>query len=678
MAFLRGFLDMVKRSFKKFGGNSVAGKWCIVIATFILFFFILSFNLFITQINMGSFRVGDICSTDIISPGFINYIDEEETKKLEKEAMAVVNPVYRKDEKAVARNNKILDPASKQLIERFAPQGILEERGKVGYEEIRINTREVRVSTFKDMADVNKELEQKGFKDIAGMLEPTLKLDPDATKNLRDIAAEGVQPNEIVLKKGQIVIRRGEEIGPEDIKKIKALHRSEGKIGVSNLVGIAMLTLSLLLLMSFYIYNYNRKIFDSNRMLLLLSFIAVSTLFLARVISSFEVISDYFIPIAFASITITILMDPHMAFVSTVILGLLIGIMSHFNFNTALVALGGGLVGIYGATRIKQRKDLTRVGLYVAGMNFLMIVSLGLIQRMEPGSILKNGAWGIGNGFFLSVSMVLGTLHYFEGAFRITSNFRLMELSDLNSDLLRELFLKATGTYHHSLLVGELAERAASEIGANTMLTRVGGYYHDVGKMENPIYFMENQDFGIRSVHEGINPKISSSILNAHIRDGVEIAKKHGLPKEVVAIIRQHHGTTSKRSFFMTRLAELGIDDSDKNKPEEEQEMVQSVEDEFRYAGPKPQTKEAAIVMLADSVEAATRASQHKDFKGIEKKVKLIISNYLTGLQFEECDLTLRDLNKIGRAFIQVLSGVYHVRSEYQEGANSKEKRETQ
>lgn len=449
--------------------------------------------------------------------------------------------------------------------------------------------------------------------------------------------------NTIVLKKGQVILRKGEEITSDKLKKIKVLCSSEEKSIVYSLCGMGLLSLAFLLMIGFYLYVFKKKVFNDNRLLFLISLITVGTLALASLFSFLESISNYLIPVAFVSITLTVLLDSSISFIITVILSVMVGVVCGFDIHPMLVGLSGGLAGIYGATRVKKRVDLTRIGLYVGGMNFLVILAMGLFDRLPFKKIFIDGLLGIGNGLIFSVSLVMGILPYFENLFGITTNFRLMELSDLNLELMKNLFLKASGTYQHSLLVSELAERAAEEIGANSLLAKVGGYYHDIGKMENPTFFIENQMLGM-GTHEGIEPEISNSILNAHIKDGVEIAKKNHLPSEVIEIIEQHHGTSSKKYFIS------GEDAQD-----------------FRYLGPKPQTREAALVLLADSVEAATRASSQKDFQIIEKKVKTIINNYLNDLQLEECSLTLSDLTKTANSFVKVLSGVYHFRIEYPE-----------
>ena len=448
----------------------------------------------------------------------------------------------------------------------------------------------------------------------------------------------------IVLKKGQVIIRKGEEITSDKMKRIEIYYKNGERQSFSVFWGMGLLSLAFMLIVSFYLFVFRKHIFKNNQFLFLISVVVIITLGLAKLISSSLTLSNYFIPVAFASIMLAILLDSSTAVLITAILSIMSGIMCRFDLNVSLVALCGGLVSIYAENEVKKRMDLTRVGLYAGAMNFLVILSLGIFERLSFHTIFINCLWGLGNGLIFSVFLVMGMLHYFENFFGITTDFKLMELSDLNHGLLKQLFLKASGTYQHSLIVSELAENAAQGIGAKPLLAKVGGYYHDVGKIANPIYFIENQLLGM-NVHDEIMPEISNSILNAHIKDGVEIAKKNHLPPEVIDIIEQHHGM-SQKMYFITN-GNMG--------------------NNFRYPGPKPQTKEAAIVMLADSVEAATRASSSKDFAAIEKKVETIIGNYLADQQFEECPITLRDLNTISKSFISVLSGIFHFRIEYPE-----------
>jgi hypothetical protein len=249
---------------------------------------------------------------------------------------------------------------------------------------------------------------------------------------------------------------------------------------------------------------------------------------------------------------------------------------------------------------------------------------------------------------------------YLERLFNITTNFTLFELSDLNAPLLKNLLLKAPGTYHHSLLVGNIAESAANDVGASPLLIRVASYYHDIGKMIRPEYFIENQTESERNRHESLRSTLSVSILRSHIKDGVEIAKRNKLPQAVIEIIQQHHGASVMAYFYHQA------------KEKETNGKVEFKKSEFSYLGPKPQSKEAAIVMLADSVEAASRTLIKPTAMRIERLVKKIIDDKFISGELDECDLTLKDLNKIAQAFTRILITLFHARVEYPEKEQEK------
>ena len=258
---------------------------------------------------------------------------------------------------------------------------------------------------------------------------------------------------------------------------------------------------------------------------------------------------------------------------------------------------------------------------------------------------------GLFNGILSAVGAI-GLLPYLETVFGITSSIRLLELSNPNHPLLRKLLLEAPGTYHHSMMVGNLGEAAAEAVGADPLLTRVGSQYHDIGKTKRPYFFVENQFSGVNP-HDKISPTLSTLIITSHVKDGVEMARQHKLPKVLVDFIREHHGTDLVK-YFYHRAKESGQDVS---------------EDDFRYPGPKPQSKETAIVMLADSVEAAVRSMPKPTPGRIEGLVRKIIKERLADGQLDESNITLRDLDLIADAFVKVLTGMYHHRVEYPDGA---------
>jgi putative nucleotidyltransferase with HDIG domain len=273
-----------------------------------------------------------------------------------------------------------------------------------------------------------------------------------------------------------------------------------------------------------------------------------------------------------------------------------------------------------------------------------------LFTAQAPIMLLLGFCGGIASGFVVS-----SILPVFEAGFAYTTDIKLLELANLNHPLLRELILRSPGSYHHSMMVGSLCEAAAEEIGCNSLLARVGAYYHDIGKSKNPGYFAENQKFG-ENPHDKLKPNMSALIIKAHVKDGIEMARQQRLPKEIIAFIEQHHGT-SLISYFYHRAKQL----EDPNIPEVN-------EKDYRYPGPKPQMRETAICLLADGIEAASRSMKVKSPDKLKGLVQTMINRAFTDGQLDECDLTLKDLNAIADAFTRILTGIYHHRPEYPGG----------
>jgi hypothetical protein len=298
-----------------------------------------------------------------------------------------------------------------------------------------------------------------------------------------------------------------------------------------------------------------------------------------------------------------------------------------------------------------------RPGVIVLGVNIAVVLALGFINdtvRFSPEG-LSNIAYACANGVLVML-IVPGSLSLFESAFRITTDIQLLELSDLNHPILRRMTMEAPGTHHHSLMVGNLAEIAAEAIGANSLMARVCSYYHDIGKVSRPEYFSENQTGYNR--HDGLSPIMSSRIIVGHVKDGVEMAREYGLCQPVIDIIQQHHGTDMVRFFYEKALKGDKYD------------CLR--EEDFRYPGPKPQTREAAIVMVADSIESASRSLTSPTRSRLEAVADKIINTRFADGQFDDCDLTLKDLHVIAETIVRVLVSAYHRRVEYPEQESPK------
>lgn len=322
-----------------------------------------------------------------------------------------------------------------------------------------------------------------------------------------------------------------------------------------------------------------------------------------------------------------------------------------------------GLTAVYSVNRIRRRSDILKAGCWagIAGAVGVLIVSL--ISGLQFKVSVNESGWGMMNGF-LSAIFIMGTLPAFETLFKVTTNISLLELSDLNHPILRQLFIQAPGTYHHSLVVGNLAESACEAIGANALLARVGAYYHDIGKMEKAEYFTENQmDASSKQRHEKLSPHMSSLIIVNHIKNGIELAQQYKLPKRIIDFIPEHQGTSLIYFFYQKALQQAKDGEGVK-------------EEDFRYPGAKPQSKETAVVLLADSVEAASRSLEDPAPARIRGLVRKMINNKFIDGQLDECDLTLRDLNAIAESFVRVLTGTFHTRVPYPEPHQERDRRD--
>ena len=374
-------------------------------------------------------------------------------------------------------------------------------------------------------------------------------------------------------------------------------------------------------------------------------------------------LSPYYIPIpAIAMLTVILFSSLELALLLSLSLSILIGVIFNIDLYLMIIMFLGSLTGAFFVFRIRQRYKLIQAGVLVS---MIMALSLAIISYRNSIGVmslsLPNMMPAIINGV-LSAFIVAGSLPIFEFLFKMATNISLLELSDFNHPLLKRLVLEAPGTYHHSLLVGNLAEVAAESITANALLARVGAYYHDIGKLDKPEYFSENQDRSL-SKHEQLKASMSKLVIINHVKDGIALAKKYKLNSAIIDFIEQHHGTSLVFYFYLRALEEK------KNKEDVSEEV-------FRYIGPKPQTKETAIVLLADSVEAACRSIETPNAQRIEEIVHTVINNKFIDGQLDECDLTLKDLHKIAKTFMHILSAIYHSRVEYPElksESNSKE-----
>ncbi len=462
-----------------------------------------------------------------------------------------------------------------------------------------------------------------------------------------------VRENERIISKHDPITKMT-KLKLDSFKKIR-LERLGVQDYFAQALGKILTVIVLVVIFAFYLFYLRKDIFERNSRLALISSLIILVSFFAFMSLNLKVNSPIelliFIPVA--SILLTIIFDSRLAFFVIVITSFLIAAIRGGDYTIAFISLCGSALAIFSVRDIKNRSQIFRSFFFIIGGYAISIIAVGLDRSETLSKIAVNLSYAAVNAI-MSPVIAYGLLIFYEKAFRITTDLTLIELADFNQPLLRELSAKAPGTFHHSVVMGNLSEEAAASIGANRILARVGSYYHDIGKALKPDFFVENQ-MEKKNKHEGMNPTLSAKVIIAHVKEGIELAKKHRIPQEVIDFIPMHHGTTLV-SFFYNKA---------KNLTDESKEDV--LDYIYRYPGPKPQNKETAIVMLADTVEASTKAIEDPTPKKLEDKIDEIIKKRFIEGELDDCDLTLKDLTRIKKSFLKILIGIYHQRIKYPE-----------
>jgi putative nucleotidyltransferase with HDIG domain len=479
------------------------------------------------------------------------------------------------------------------------------------------------------------------------LVKPNSFYDKAKTDAMKNEAINDTAP--VVVKKDQIIVMEGEQVTKEKYELLKSLgllnnnSRSEVYIYISLAVFIALV----LLVQSFYLYKYQRDVYYDYSKTILINIIGCLALLLARTLG---LVSPYLIPLAFAPLIITLLLNHKLSLSLNIVNILFISAAVNFNVEITIIAILNCVVGALMLQKLQVRNDIFYSCIYIGVINLIATLSLGFLLSNNAREVLIKAGYSI-IGSALSGILTLGLLPLFESSFDIVTAIKLLELSNPNNPLLRKLLIEAPGTYHHSVLVANLAEVAAEAVGGNPVLARVASYYHDVGKIKRPYFFKENQ-IGSDNPHNKITANLSALIIISHVKDGLELAKDYRLPTAIQDVIEQHHGTSLVKYFYVTA----------KNSSEKPDEIL---EEDFRYTGPIPTSKEAGIIMLADSVEASVRSINEPTQNKIEEMVNNIFKNRLNEGQLDNCDLTLKDLSIVKENFIKTLLGMYHQRIEY-------------
>lgn len=517
-------------------------------------------------------------------------------------------------------------------------------------EEAKINDkREVIKEFFENLPDDSK-LNNIGSNIAIIIIKPNMFYDEATTLTQREEARENV--DEVVIKKDSQIITKGQEVGVHQIELLQSFgllnNSRSGIISFRLYIGYSMSIIVCLFILGLYCYLYAKKQWENNSNLILMGLTILLSLIAAAGAKS---ISVYLILLPAFTMIISIMIQPKIAIITNVICAIFISMITGINATVLVAMLISGTAGALLVYKTHHRSTIVLAGLVVSITSVMMIISFGLLYNSDTRIMLTNALFGFVGGI-LSAVLTIGTLPFFEAIFDIITPIKLLELSNPNQPLLRRLLIEASGTYYHSILVGNLAEAAADDIGANALLCRIGAYYHDIGKLKRPYFFKENQ-ITKDNPHNKITPNLSALIIISHVKNGIELAIKNKLPSSIINIIREHHGNTLVAYFYHKAL---------------NSEVVDTVtEEKFRYNYPRPQTKEAAIVMLADSVEAYIRSLSEPTQHQVEQGVKKIIKEKLQDDQLDESDITLRDLDKVAKAFVKVLAGIFHERIEYPE-----------
>ena len=595
--------------------------------------------------------------------------------------------LFRSADRIVAILEKLLSTgivANKEVLLRESDQGIILRSVGTKAERIVRNPgifygldqakSTVRSAAQTDLKDVNYTLFNLIVDFGQRLLQPNITLNRNETEERKIAAAADVKPILYRIKAGEMLLREGERVTEVQLLKLKTL-RQQNRLEkhYARTAGALMMILSLLLITYFLNTRQpERKVFHTNKDLLFVVVLLVFFFFVPKISQSLyealirstpfaasEVSIFYGIPLAASAMTVCLFMGFSVAVPFSVVMAACTAVIFQSRFEIFLYFLLNGVMGAYWMQNCRERKVFAVAGLKLGLLNVMLAVATDVyLGELSGLTLMWDGLLAFSGGVAAGI-LTAGIVPLLEMLFTYTTDITLLELANLERPILRRLMMEAPGTYHHSIVVGSMVEAAASEIGANPLLAKVCGYYHDIGKIKKPLYYIENQSH-CENRHDRLAPSMSSLILISHVKEGVEIAKNHKLGAEITDAIRQHHGTSIIKYFY------------EKAKKLKGEDAVKL--ENFRYPGPKPQTREIGLVMMADVAEAASRTLENPTPSRIKGLVRNLVDKISSDGQLDHCDLTLKDLHKIEASFIKILNAIHHHRVEYPEETGSKRK----
>jgi len=683
-----------------------AGRIALAVVTTLLLSALLSLHLLPDKVSL---RAGEVSGEEVRAARTVQYTDWDATRRLREENASRVDPIYLPvryasaeadqtigDVYAHLRRARLLgnlrparagqelkqevgvslaDPAVlAPLLHAAAGPRHLEQAERITHQVVRdAMSHEIRDDYPDDLAQARgalaariaaSPLPREDVPAVAALaraiVRPNRHLDERGTQKARDGERSLVAPQTGQVFAGEIVVRKGDTVTSGTIDKLRALGLQNPRLDPVVVLCVTLLVALMVGLVVAYLAQYQKTVYASAKTLALLSALALLSVLGLKLGGAMlnvrlgQVQFGYvgLICVTASAMLMAALAHPRVALVITALLAAQSGLILGNDFRFSLMTLLSGMVGIYGVSDIRSRGDVVRAGLALCAANVFLSLVIGRIEGDLAADLEQSVTWAFFSGLLSAALFSVGAA-LFERLFGITTHLRLLELSDPNRPLMQRFCQLAPGTYTHSIMVGNLAVVAAEAIGADALLCRVGALYHDLGKMKRAEFFIENQGGG-DNVHERLNPSLSALVVTAHVKDGLEMAEQEKLPPVIKSFIEEHHGTSLIKYFFHQQTTQ-----GDGDAP--------GLEQHFRYGGPKPQSRETAILMLADGVEAASRTLDKPTAGRIADLVDKIIGAQLSDGQLDECDLTLRDLRGIRDAFVHLLSGMLHSRIEYPE-----------
>jgi len=643
------------------------------------------------------FREGDVATESIRSPRQLRYVSQILTRAERERAMSAVPDVYYFDAQGALRQRNQLTAALQKIaavrassqpadakregVRGAADPPLSDEvaSGIVALEDSRwvavsaeaqrllgdamrerisdATLPETQRSLAVRVSDQLGEGERLMAVELASrFLRPTLVLDTAETARQRQKAADEVEPVYVTVERNEMVLREGDVVRPLDVEKLEALGLRNPVVDWRGVLAGGLLVLVAVGVIAWYCYVLEPHIITRDRRLLLIALLMFVTVLAAKLVLPDRPLWTYLFPLSAVAMLLTTLLSVNLAILICSLLAVLLayGVSGSGDYGPAslewvVISVASSAVAAVAVHRKERLYSYFLGGGLAAVAEFLVVLAFQILSRSEDWRQLALlGFLSLVNGIGAAI-LAVGTFSLLGRLFDITTAMQLLELANPSQPLLRELLRRAPGTYYHSLMVGNLAESAAEAIGADPLVVRVGALYHDIGKLQRPHFFIENQVDG-QNVHDALDPQTSARIIAAHVTDGLELAERYHLPARIRDLIPQHHGTRLV-TYFYRRAAEQGDGELDVTA--------------FSYPGPKPQTKEAALLMFADSVEAAVRASKDHSPEAIARLVDRIVMDQLAEGQLNECDLSLEDIQEIKRSFIASLQAIYHPRIEY-------------